>query len=171
MQQTSVQKTKKNKKKIGGMNMFKKMKHIKNEKGLTLIELLAVIVILAIIAAIAIPAIGNIINNQRDKAILSDVSGAISAAKIAYAEGTCTAGATDPKTACDLDDIAFESGKIDAIVVSFNNAGVATVTDLTFESGTSFNGKKASDYEDVIEKADGTTGGFTEAELNTLMGN
>ena len=89
MQQTSVQKTKKIKEKLGGMNMFKKMKHIKNEKGLTLIELLAVIVILAIIAAIAIPAIGNIINNQRDKAVLAELSNAISSAELAYVDGTC----------------------------------------------------------------------------------
>ena len=52
--------------------MFKNMKkQLNNEKGLTLIELLAVIVILAIIAAIAVPAIGNIINNSKDKAVLS----------------------------------------------------------------------------------------------------
>ncbi|XKG24155.1 prepilin-type N-terminal cleavage/methylation domain-containing protein [Ureibacillus chungkukjangi] len=70
--------------------MFKTMKkRIKNEKGLTLIELLAVVVILAIIAAIAIPAIGNIVSKQRDKAVLSDATSIISAAKIAYADGAC----------------------------------------------------------------------------------
>ncbi len=70
--------------------MFQQMKkRIKNEKGLTLIELLAVIVILAIIAAIAIPAIGNIINNSRDKAILSDALAVVSGAKIAYMDGKC----------------------------------------------------------------------------------
>lgn len=64
-------------------------KHMKNEKGLTLIELLAVIVILAIIAAIAIPAIGNIISNSRDKAILSESLNIISGAKIAHMDGQC----------------------------------------------------------------------------------
>ncbi|MFE3576607.1 prepilin-type N-terminal cleavage/methylation domain-containing protein [Lysinibacillus sp. NPDC059133] len=73
--------------------MFKKImnkKLLKNQKGLTLIELLAVIVILAIIAAIAIPAIGNIINNSKDKAILSDAAGLLSGAKIAIADGACS---------------------------------------------------------------------------------
>lgn len=72
--------------------MLKKImnkKLLKNQKGLTLIELLAVIVILAIIAAIAIPAIGNIINNSKDKAILSDAAGVLAGAKIAIADGAC----------------------------------------------------------------------------------
>lgn len=72
--------------------MFKKLlnkKLLKNQKGLTLIELLAVIVILAIIAAIAIPAIGNIINNSRDKAIISEGLNIISGAKIAKMDGVC----------------------------------------------------------------------------------
>ncbi|HWL13758.1 MAG TPA: prepilin-type N-terminal cleavage/methylation domain-containing protein, partial [Ureibacillus sp.] len=61
--------------------MFKTMnKRIKNEKGLTLIELLAVIVILAIVAAIAVPAIGNIIENSKIKALKSDAANIISAA-------------------------------------------------------------------------------------------
>lgn len=72
--------------------MFKKLltkKLLKNQKGLTLIELLAVIVILAIIAAIAIPAIGNIISNSKDKAILSDAAGVLAGAKIAITDGAC----------------------------------------------------------------------------------
>ncbi len=76
--------------------MFKKLlnkKLLKNQKGLTLIELLAVIVILAIVAAIAIPAIGNIINNSRDKAILSEASNILSGAKIAVTDNACQATA------------------------------------------------------------------------------
>lgn len=70
--------------------MFQQLKkRVKNEKGLTLIELLAVIVILAIIAAIAIPAIGNIISNSRDKAVLSESLNIISGAKIAQMDGQC----------------------------------------------------------------------------------
>lgn len=71
-------------------NMLKK--RIKNEKGLSLVELLAVIVILGIVAAIAIPAIGNIIQNSRDKAILSESLNILSGAKIAYMEGDCPDG-------------------------------------------------------------------------------
>jgi type IV pilus assembly protein PilA len=71
--------------------MFKNMKkQLNNEKGLTLIELLAVIVILAIIAAIAVPAIGNIINNSHDKALLADASNILSGAKIAMVDGSCS---------------------------------------------------------------------------------
>ena len=64
-------------------------RHLKNEKGLSLVELLAVIVIMAIVATIAIPAIGNIINNTKDKAILSDASSLLSGAKIAIVDGSC----------------------------------------------------------------------------------
>ena len=104
--------------------MFKKMKHMKNEKGLTLIELLAVIVILAIIAAIAIPAIGNIINNTRDKAVLSDIQAAVSAAKIAKADGSCTSA-----TLCKGSDFEFISDKI-------KNVGTTTAEDIevTFDT-------------------------------------
>ena len=77
--------------------MFQQMKkRIKNEKGLTLIELLAVIVILAIIAAIAIPAIGNIINNSRDKSVLSEATNIISGAKLAKIDGICGEGSAKP---------------------------------------------------------------------------
>lgn len=69
------------------MKKFKKA--LNSQKGFTLIELLAVIVILAIVAAIAVPAIGNIIQNQRDKAVLADASTIIAGAKLAFADGAC----------------------------------------------------------------------------------
>ncbi len=68
---------------------WKNKKLLKNEKGLTLVELLAVIVILAIIAAIAVPAIGNIINKSKDRAILAEASNILAGAKIAYIDGAC----------------------------------------------------------------------------------
>jgi type IV pilus assembly protein PilA len=87
--------------------MKKFTKLFKNQKGLTLIELLAVIVILAIVAAIAVPSIGNIINNTRDKAILSEATTIISGAKLAYTSGECkgTAGVVDSPAVPANDDI------------------------------------------------------------------
>ncbi|MEQ6047586.1 prepilin-type N-terminal cleavage/methylation domain-containing protein [Lysinibacillus capsici] len=80
------------------LKKWKNKKLLKNEKGLTLVELLAVIVILAIIAAIAVPAIGNIINKSKDRAILAEASNILAGAKIAYIDGACdnngTCGAT-----------------------------------------------------------------------------
>ena len=104
MQQTSVQKQNKTNNNLGGFQMKKFIKNLlnkrlNNEKGLTLIELLAVIVILAIIAAIAVPAIGNIIQNSRDKAVLSEALNIISGAKIASMDGVCDV--EDGTTTCD----------------------------------------------------------------------
>ncbi|KOY82813.1 prepilin-type N-terminal cleavage/methylation domain-containing protein [Lysinibacillus macroides] len=84
--------------------MFKKLlnkKLLKNQKGLTLIELLAVIVILAIVAAIAVPAIGNIINKSKDRAILAEASNILSGAKIAYIDGSCG----EDNNECDSDEL------------------------------------------------------------------
>ncbi|MFJ8087769.1 prepilin-type N-terminal cleavage/methylation domain-containing protein [Lysinibacillus sp. NPDC095746] len=107
--------------------MFKKLlnkKLLKNQKGLTLIELLAVIVILAIIAAIAIPAIGNIISNSKDKAILSDAAGVLAGAKIAIADGACGDTRQDTVT-CDYnalkDVFEGELDKNDTVMYSKGN--------------------------------------------------
>jgi type IV pilus assembly protein PilA len=60
----------------------------KDERGLTLVELLAVIVILAIVGAIAFVAIGNVIENSRQDAHISNAIQAISAAELGEAGGT-----------------------------------------------------------------------------------
>ena len=74
------------------------MKQLKNQRGLTLVELLAVIVILAIIAAIAAVAIGNVINNSKDKAILSDAVTIIDGAKIAVMDDAIPSAAKGSQT-------------------------------------------------------------------------
>ncbi|SFB16292.1 prepilin-type N-terminal cleavage/methylation domain-containing protein [Bacillus sp. cl95] len=67
--------------------MFKALKQkMKDQRGLTLIELLAVIVILGIIAAIAIPAIGNLIDNSKQKATINDGLQIINSAKLYVTE-------------------------------------------------------------------------------------
>ncbi|MFR1799748.1 MAG: type II secretion system protein [Enterococcus casseliflavus] len=55
-------------------------KLLKDERGLSLVELLAVVVILAIIAGIGVIAIGNVIQNAREDAAVSDIQQAFSAA-------------------------------------------------------------------------------------------
>lgn len=111
-------------------------RHFKNEKGLSLVELLAVIVILAIVAAIAIPSIGNIINNQRDKAVLAELSNAISTAKIAYVDGSC---GNDGE--CVGTDIVFQGSKIDVTKVAGLKTTNPSIT-FAFKSGNTFEGTK-----------------------------
>lgn len=55
-------------------------KLMKDERGLSLVELLAVVVILAIIAGIGVIAIGNVIQNSREDAAISEVQQAYAAA-------------------------------------------------------------------------------------------
>ncbi|HLS20587.1 MAG TPA: prepilin-type N-terminal cleavage/methylation domain-containing protein [Bacillota bacterium] len=57
-------------------------KQLKNERGLTLVELLAVIVILAIIAVIAFVMIGNVTENAKKDAHISNAQQLIAAAKL-----------------------------------------------------------------------------------------
>ncbi|MFC4409885.1 type II secretion system protein [Chungangia koreensis] len=52
--------------------MKKWFKRLKNQAGMTLVELLAVVVILGIVAAIAVPSIGNIIDNSKKDAHVSN---------------------------------------------------------------------------------------------------
>lgn len=117
------------------------MKQLKNQRGLTLIELLAVIVILAIIAAIAAVAIGNVINNSKDKAILSDAISIIDGAKIAVmddvykvpAEGTLEIKGADNlkklKPYLDLSDEKFSG--LEAVNVTGGTTG-ETVYSITY---------------------------------------
>lgn len=100
-------------------------KKLNNEKGMTLIELLAVIVIIAIIAAIAIPAIGNLIQNSRENALIADAQNVMSAASIYFAENS------DEPTAdlTDLEPTYLESsGGITEAVVTNSSPNTITFT-------------------------------------------
>ncbi|WP_107943078.1 type II secretion system protein [Metasolibacillus fluoroglycofenilyticus] len=117
--------------------MFQTLKkRIKNEKGLTLIELLAVIVILAIVAAIAVPAIGNIIDNSRYKAVKSDAINVINAANIYFTDNPNA----DSVTVKELKDNGFldNEGKIaeeisgtTSTVAKGGSTGVGSAHELT----------------------------------------
>ncbi len=119
--------------KKGGIKMFEKIqlkmkKVMKNEKGMTLIELLAVLVIIAIVALIAVPAIGNIINNSHDKALLSDASNIISGAKIAITDGACE----ETCTKAQLEDyVDVDNADYDSYTVT-KNGSVYTINNFPF---------------------------------------
>ncbi|MEK5078940.1 prepilin-type N-terminal cleavage/methylation domain-containing protein [Solibacillus sp. FSL W7-1436] len=143
--------------------MFKTLKkRIKNEKGLSLVELLAVIVILGIISAIAVPAIGSIIENTRDKAILSDAAGLLAGAKIAIADGSCgVAAGTDGIITCDNDILGdvFEGTLAANDQVTYNTT--SKVYTITY--GELGNIKNTDKF-----PVTGTT--ISSSELTTLMG-
>lgn len=66
---------------------IQEQKQYKDERGLTLVELLAVIVILAIVATIAFVAIGNVMENSRKDALVSNGLQMIESAKLYEANG------------------------------------------------------------------------------------
>ena len=67
---------------------------LKDERGMTLIELLAPVVILAIIAAIGVTAIGQVIQNTREDAGVSNVQQAMNAAKLYQSTDLTNGGST-----------------------------------------------------------------------------
>lgn len=104
------------------------MKFLRNRKGVTLVEVLAVVVILGIIAAIAVPTIGNLIENQREKAAETEWANIQEAARL-YATSE------EPDTAFTLDDISPEYIDASGMTFSSDEAGTTTLalTDITFD--------------------------------------
>lgn len=133
------------------LKKWKNKKLLKNEKGLTLVELLAVIVILAIIAAIAVPAIGNIINKSKDRAILAEASNILAGAKIAYIDGACK----DDK--CDKDAL---KSYVDGIDLS------DTVVELT-KDGWQITYPRLKDIK--LEEFQVTDGKSLEKDINSKL--
>ncbi|WP_052124017.1 prepilin-type N-terminal cleavage/methylation domain-containing protein [Ureibacillus manganicus] len=145
-------------------------KRFKNEHGLTLIELLAVIVILGIIASIAVPSTGNLIQNTRDKAVLSDAVNIIAGAKFANLSGACDASITndaDPKY-CDSDIL---NNYIDGITLGGTNNENASVVLVAGKWNINY-----TKFGDIIniKRSDGTTSfnattTITEEELLSIL--
>lgn len=127
---------------------------LKNEKGLTLIELLAVVVILGIIAAIAVPAIGKIIDDSREKAVVSDALQIINAAKIAKAANPTVNdfeadGTKDPDDNVDLDN--YLDTEVTAAEVSFDpDNNVWSISNHKVSNGA----EAVADFEDPVEEKD-----------------
>ena len=141
-----------------------------NQKGLTLIELLAVIVILAILVTIAIPSISNVIANQRDKAILSDIVAMVETSKMQYVADECG------DSICEYDssnaannEISFNSSKFTIGIVKFTDLPYpddVIITDLDIND-SDFKGRNKDRYINLIS----TTGGFTEKALLDVLNN
>lgn len=142
--------------------MFKLLKkRIKNEKGLSLVELLAVIVILAIVAAIAIPAIGNIIEKQRDKAVLADAQTIISGAKLALADGACSSDTSCTGTEL-LDFVEIPTLVVGDTVTKDSTTGEYTIT-WTFT-----NEHPGHTFNQITDGNDLTTG-MTESDIRDAL--
>ncbi|GKW46810.1 prepilin-type N-terminal cleavage/methylation domain-containing protein [Planococcus sp. NCCP-2050] len=118
-------------------------KKLKDQKGLTLIELLAVIVIIAIIAAIAIPAIGNIIDNSRKDALISDAQNVLSAANLYFADN-------GEKTTVSLSELEATGGYLE----TSGGVTAATVTKGSPNSITFTGTAGSTTYSDVTATAD-----------------
>lgn len=95
---------------------------LKDERGLTMVELLATVVILAIIMGIGAVAIGQVIQNSKEDAAVSEAQSAYTAAKL-YLASTLGANATSFSVADLTTNKNFEVGNED---VWGGTANVAT---------------------------------------------
>ena len=99
-----------------------------NKKGFTLIELLAVIIILAIIALITVPAIINIIDNSKKKALVNTAYGMIKAAELYHAENLLKGNTTNKTfTGPNYTDLNFKGEKVENGEVKVNNTGQVSI--------------------------------------------
>lgn len=114
--------------------MFKRLKE--NEKGLTLIELLVVIVILGIIAAIAIIAIGNIVDNSKKDAHISNAKQIANAAKLYEAGEDALPEGAEIKLKDLYDNDYLEKVKDPSTKKGFYDATATTITKVKATTDT-----------------------------------
>lgn len=110
--------------------MFKKQfqKLKKDQKGLTLVELLAVVVILAIVAAIAFVVIGNVIENSKKDAQISNAQQVLNAAKLADTTGD---NKIDAATGVD----AYTLKTLDSLINPWTKTKYTTATAFKDKNG------------------------------------
>ncbi len=109
---------------------------LKNKKGVTLVELLAVIVIMGIIAAIAVPAIGGLIKNAEEKAVIGNLTSLTEAARMYASANNSTTEVTVTGAQIETagyitlpDDVGYEnvSFKIEnGIITDYPTSAVIT---------------------------------------------
>jgi type IV pilus assembly protein PilA len=102
----------------------------KDERGMTLVELLAVIVILAIVGAIAFVVIGNVIENSRQDAHISNAQQIINAAELYQSSGSDVEEGNIELT--DFDTLA------DVIADPWGDADYRTTFTLTYDDEDGF---------------------------------
>ncbi|MFH0993333.1 MAG: prepilin-type N-terminal cleavage/methylation domain-containing protein [bacterium] len=113
---------------------------LRNKKGVTLVELLAVIVIMGIIAAIAVPAIGGLIQRQKEKAAEADYNQIVEVAGNYAQSEDLASGATFTSTDLVTDDY-MSSDPFDSVVTFTVGASYSvTITDPADAADITING-------------------------------
>ncbi len=113
---------------------------IKNNKGVTLVELLIVIVVMGIIAAFAIPAVGTIIENTNQDAVVADALAIENAGRLYCAQTQCATDQALTWTLVEpyvtgLTESEYDLTAASGVVVTYSTANSTWTVSLTGTSG------------------------------------